>query len=280
MQTAIRRLQRWRTALRPGATVAELDAFEERNGLRLPRSLRTLYEHHDGIDVTEMRRPDALPFFLLPLDEVDGATSDVDDLYGPAGARRLVCWSDDNGTYVAIHLDGTFAGSLFLIDDDPPLAPAWLTVESFYDALLDAAEAQQQWWDMRRDGGTGTTSTAERPLGLVDALFAEARAADDEETRNRAARQALELSGPEHRDEVLAHLGATDMWVQEEAVNALRRWAHADSLDLFVGVVRTGTHNGRLAACVAIRTLDTPEAWTAAAALAEEFPQHRADLGQ
>lgn len=54
-----------------------------------------------------------------------------------------MCKSDDSGAYVALHLDGTFAGSLFLIDDDPPAAPALQPIESFYDAVIEAGRARR-----------------------------------------------------------------------------------------------------------------------------------------
>src|SRR5205085_1865357 len=49
-------------------------------------------------------------------------------------------WSDDNSNFAGLYTDGPLAGWLVKLDhDEPMLAPAWRSVGSFLERLLDSA---------------------------------------------------------------------------------------------------------------------------------------------
>lgn len=110
--------------LRPGVTDEALDAFEARNGLRLPPAFRALYRWHDGQDWSV---GGVLGLAFMPLAEVEqthqmlrdfteGEQSDINiDIYvvsHPAGAIReqyaspavVPFLSDGGGNHVALDL--------------------------------------------------------------------------------------------------------------------------------------------------------------------------------
>lgn len=227
-------------------------------GLELPAEVEALYADHGGCQPNL-----TFPFRLLAPAEVPEVIAQLVAFGVPFHDAELgVFWADDNSNHAGVFAAGPLQGRVFLFDhEDPSPEPIWRSIDSFYDAVVDAAEhGLNDLYDMATD--------YPRPLDDVNAdddllagrLFARYSETPHNEERQQTAFQALALCSTLHSDDVLHLLRSDDMWVQERAAEILGGWHLLDAVDALAQVARGGSHNGRLAAVLALQKIPSPEA--------------------
>jgi hypothetical protein len=181
-------------------------------------------------------------------------------------------WTDDDSNYAGVFASGPLSGRVFIIDhEETSSEPCWRSVESFYDALLDARDAGLDWSELVTDYPREPTDESPGDDALASSLFTLHHAQPDSPAGQRAAHQALALSSATHADQVMSLLRSADMWIQERAVQILGHWRWDPATAAIIDVVRNGQHNGRTAGILALKRIGTHDARTALAALREEF---------
>jgi len=280
MEDQITRLREQPEQLRPPATAEELTELRTVLGVeRLPRAVLLLYADHGGMEPAQTH----LPMRLLSPAEAADAIRNWREFGVPFEDLELgVFWSDDNGNGAGLFPVGALRDRVFVLDhEEPSPEPRWTTVDSFYDALLDARDQELLWWgDMRTD-------YPRRPDGqyppedddLADDFFAIHERDPSSPAGRRAGFRALSLSVPDvHDQRVLALLDSDDMWIQERAVEILGVWGNPDDgwgrpevIEPLANMARHGSHNGQLAAMGALRKIDTPDARSVRLQLRHEF---------
>jgi hypothetical protein len=255
-----------RGGLAAPATAAEIDGLARVLGVPLPSAIRDIYEHHgcEELDFGELR-------LMSPAEAADAIT-DLRTFDVPFDDHELgAFWTDDNANYVGVFASGELAGRVFRIDhDEPGPEPHWRSVESFYDALLDARDAGLDWWDLATDYPREPTDQDAADDALASRLFALHHDRPGSSAGRRAVFRALALSSATHEAQVVSLLRSDDMWVQERAVQILGHWRWEPAVADIVDVVRNGQHNGRTAGIHALRRMGSPAAHVALRSLGHD----------
>jgi hypothetical protein len=239
------------------ATAHEIDELEHVLGVALPPMVRAIYEDHGAEEpryelCLRLLSPTEAARTIVALREV-GVPFEDDELG--------TFWADDNSNYAGVFTAGRLAGRVFVIDhEETSPEPWWRSVESFYDALLDARDAELDWTELATDYPRAPADTSATDDALASVLFTLYREQPDSRAGQRAVYQALALSSAAHAEQVMSLLQSDDMWVQERAVRILGRWRWEPAVPGIVDVVRNGKHNGRVAGILALKEIESRDA--------------------
>lgn len=257
MNSLIQQIRAAGIELRPGLTAARMEEFRVALGANLPPDLASLYADHDGMLGTSN-----LPMRMLSCAEVlrENAAVRADDgqLLEPGAC---LFWTDDQSNYAGVFLSGPLVHRVFLLDhDDPELTPRFFDVRSFTRYLLDHPEdvIDRDGYDYPAIEVLGPTAAEDRRLGR-DFLREHTERRQDQ----RTAFLALALLPPEDTHLALPLLDSPDMWIQERACRLLGVRRHRAAIPRLVEVARSGLHNGRIAAIIALKRMATTEAESA-----------------
>jgi hypothetical protein len=239
------------------ATANELDELADVLGVPLPPPIRAIYEDHraeePGFD---------LCLRLLSPAEAARAIVGLREFGVPFEDHELgVFWTDDNSNYAGVFASGPLGGRVFKIDhDEIRPEPCWRSVESFYDALLDARDAELDWSELATDYPRDPTEQSRADDALASRLFTLHQEQPDSPAGERAIYQALALSSATHAQQVMSFLQSDDMWIQERAVEILGHWRWQPAIAAISDVVRNGHHNGRVAGIHALKRIGSRDA--------------------
>jgi hypothetical protein len=250
------------------ATADEIDELAHVLGVPVPPTIRAIYEDH-GAEEPGFGQDLRL---MSPSEAADAITA-LRDFGVPFDDHELgTFWTDDNSNYVGVFASGQLAGRVFKIDhEEPSPEPCWRSVESFYDALLDARYSGLDWWDLATDYPREPTDQAPADDALASRLFALYHERPDSSVRQRAVYQALALSSATHEEQVVFLLRSDHMWVQERAVQILGHWRWEPAVVSIVEVVHNGQHNGRIAGILALKRIGSRDAHVALRSLRQEL---------
>jgi len=239
-------------ALNPPASAAQLQELEESLGCTLPQDLRALYLQHNG-----MAERGDLPFRLM-------STKEVVRTYRKFRGEEFVSeeirffWTDDESDYAALYVSGPAAGRVCVLGhEEVDFSPVFRSVASFYRALIAAAARGQDAYEMLETPGgpepEGSPQEQAADLALAEHFFARYATEVDPDARQRHAFAGMQLLPKSESHRLLDWLRAEDMWIQERACTLLGRRGYTAAIPALAEVARTGKHNGRVAALVALR---------------------------
>lgn len=254
--------------LNPPATGAQLGDLETAAACTLPEELRSLYRQADG-----MSEAGTLPLRWMPLDEV---RRDLDVLREAEMTTEEIraLWTDDQGNYAAVYVDGSLRGRICFLDhEEVDPTPAYADLAAFREALLQAARAGQGWYEMlqARPAPPALSPQDEKELALALDYLEQAGAAKDAKKRCKLLFKAMELFPASETHRIQPFLQDDDMWVQERACRLLGKRRYVPAIPAIADVARRGKHNGKIGAMVALREWDHPEAAAQCAQLLEEI---------
>ncbi len=257
MNSLIQQIRAAGVELRPGLTAAQLAEFRVALGADLPSDLASLYVDHDGMLGTSN-----LPMRMLSCAEAlreNTAVRAFDGQLLEPGA--CLFWTDDHSNYAGVFLSGPLVHRVFILDhDDPELTPRFFDVRSFTRHLLAHPDdvLGGDGYDYPAIEDPGPTAAEDRRLGR-EFLREHTESRQDQ----RTAFLALALLPPEDTHLAVPLLDSPDMWIQERACLLLGVRRHRAAIPRLVEVARSGLHNGRIAAVVALKRMATPEAESA-----------------
>lgn len=250
------------------ATAVELEELAHVLGVALPSAIRAIYGDHRAEEpgferCLRLFSPMEAARTIVAL-RGHGVPFDDDELG--------TFWTDDNSNYAGVFASGPLSGRVFIIDhEETSSEPCWRSVESFYDALLDARDAGLDWPELATDYPRELTDESPEDDALASWLFTLHEEQPDSPARQRAVHRALALSSAAHADQVMSLLRSDDMWVQERAVQILGHWRWDRATAAIVDVVRNGQHNGRTAGILALKRIGSHDARAALIFLREEL---------
>ncbi|MEV6930262.1 hypothetical protein AB0M46_38070 [Dactylosporangium sp. NPDC051485] len=249
------------------AAADDIDGLAHVLGVPLPPTIRAIYEDH------EAEESGSGTLRLMSPSEAAGTITALRDFGVPFDDRELgTFWTDDNSNYVGVFASGDLAGRVFKIDhEEPSPEPCWRSVESYYDALLDARDSGLDWWDLATDYPREPADQTPEDDALARRLFALYHERPDSPVGQRAVHQALALSSATHAAQVISLLRSDDMWIQERAVQILGHWRWEPAVASIAEVVRNGQHNGRTAGIHALKQIGSPAAGAALRSLSQEL---------
>ncbi len=259
----LRRLRSLDLEFHPPASPRALQGFGRKLSCEVPEDVRVLYEDHDGAEDGR----GVVPFRMLSIAEAVDFHRATGSFAAETGLSLRAFWTDDNSNYVAVHVDGPLLGRVSLLDHDSggDVSPAYRSVRSFLEALLDAAEAgedAEMLTDHPVDRGVST-------VGVRASTAAERRAdrevartlakglseiADDDARRVRAF-NVMALTPPDEARSLLAFLDDGDMWIAERACFLLGFWKHEPAIARLAEIARTGAGNPKGAAIRALGSI-------------------------
>lgn len=262
-------LERFGAAFHPPASEAQLKELAKSLDCALPQDLRALYLHHNGMS----ERGD-LPFRLMTTKEVAKTYRKFRGEEFVSEAIRFF-WTDDESNYAALYVSGPAAGRVCVFDhEEADFSPLFRSLGSFYQALIEAAARGQDAYEMLETPGgqepEGTPEEQAADLALAGLFFALHAAEVDPDIRQRHAFAGMQLLPKSESHRLLEWLRAEDMWVQERACTLLGRRGYTAAIPALAEVARSGKHNGRVAALLALRDFG--------AAAGQEVAQLRKEL--
>jgi len=244
-------LEPFGVAFNPPATAAQLQELEDAISAPLPPELREIYLHHNG-----MQSQGDYPFRLMSASEVADTYRELREEEYLSEDVRLF-WTDDQDNYAALYVSGP-AGRICLINhDEPDLTPLYRSIESFYQAMTAAARAGQDWYEMARSLASPEADALPeeqaKELALANEYFERYRSATVPAKRKSLAFKAMQLLPSSESHRLLEFLGSGDMWIQERACTLLGKRGYTAAIPALAEVARSGKHNGRIAALIALR---------------------------
>jgi hypothetical protein len=241
----------------PPATAHEIEELARVIGVPVPPAVRAIYEDH-GAEESGFE----LCLRLLSPTEAAQAVVALRGFGVPFEDYELgTFWTDDNSNYAGVFASGRLAGRVFKVDhEETSPEPCWRSVESFYDALLDARDAELDWSELATDYPRDPSDLSPTDDALASRLYALHRDQPASPAGQRAVYQALALSSATHAEQVVSLLKSDDMWVQERAVQVLGHWRWESAVAGVVEVVRNGQHNGRVAGILALKRIGSRDA--------------------
>lgn len=250
------------------ATARELGELADVLGVPVPTPVRVIYEDHRAEEPAFERC-----LRLLSPTEAARTIVALREFGVPFEDHELgIFWTDDNSNYAGVFASGPLAGRVFKVDhEEIRPEPCWRSVESFYDALLDARDAELDWSELATDYPREPTDRAPADDALASLLFTLHQEQSNTPIGQRAVYQALALSSATHIQHVMSLLQSDDMWIQERAVQILGHWRWAPAIGGIVDVVRNGKHNGRIAGINALKRIGSQEARLALDSLRTEL---------
>lgn len=268
----------------PACSDTYLDSLTDKLDYALDSQLRELYADHNGsFDKGDM------PFRLMPTAEVVQAYPILRTQWGLRDALRAF-WTDDHSNYACLYIAGPLEGKICLfMHDEPDLAPAFRSIQSFYTAGF-AADASELADLMRDYPLLQPTSPQEEAQDRALALHYAAQYAamldpeEDADERVYLASCAMNLLPVGDTERLLEFAHDSDMWIQERACKLLGMKRFFAALPILAMIARTGTYNGRAAAIGALGSMQSPEAHAELLHLAHEAPAlealHKVALGR
>jgi hypothetical protein len=258
---------------------ADAGALAKLEGLAadIPADVVHLYRDHDGLDAIPLANGSMFAARLMPVEQAmktQIAMNSIADL--PKCGSVLWLWTDDNSNYCGVYTDGPLAGWLTVFDhEEPMLVPAFRSVASFMEALLNEAMKEEED-DPAIDVPYVPRELPETSVDCAhyegDKLLAERFSqlyADEQdgELRRLYAFCAICLTPFQDTEKVLRFLEMDDMWIPEAAVNLLgvRRWERG--VPQLERLAREGRMNGDSAAMRHLLRMGTAESQDAIARL-------------
>jgi hypothetical protein len=277
MLEQLARLRAMTNGLLPPAARSEITTLESVLGGAVPEQVGAIYADHAAMTSERwwaMR--------LLSPAEVAEAIVGLRMAQLPIPDDELgVFWTDDNSNYAGVFLRGPLEGRVFTLDhEEPSPAPVFVSVESFYSAMLEAADQARANGEsiddhaLKPDYPRRTSSDPSRPddddvaRRLLSSYWAQPGEPDGE----RAAFQGIALSSNDDNELLVELFSVDDMFVAEAAARTvgLRRWSPA--VPALAQLARGNLQNGRLAAILALKAIGDRPARQALEALRRELP--------
>ena len=184
----------------------------------------------------------------------DGVVLDQDYLeehFLPEDLPGLI-WTDDNSNFAGVFQGGPLKDWVFILDHEEPVTvPRFREVQSFRNRQLGSQvqDLHQLPTDYPRLEASPTDAEDLDLAHLYRTLWLQ-----DGPGAKTAALRSLILLPLEATREALDFLDTENMWVQEAAVQLLGQRRHTSSASLLSRVALKGTHNGRIAALVALNS--------------------------
>lgn len=268
MQRQLERLHRRGDGNAPPASAQELHELVTVMGVPLPGPIRAIYADHRA----EEPGFEQCLRLLSPTEAVQTIRA-LRESGVPFEDEELgTFWTDDDSNYAGVFAAGLLAGRVFKLDhEETSPEPCWRSVESFYDALLDARDAERDWTELATDYPRAPTDQSAVDDALASRLFTLHHDQPGSAVGQRAIYQALALSSATHASQVMNLLSSHDMWIQERAVEILGHWRWEPAVASIADVVRDGQHNGRVGGILALKKIDSPEARAALESLQTEL---------
>lgn len=171
-------------------------------------------------------------------------------------------WTDDNSNFAGVYLSGELAPRVALYDhEEPSDTPAYFGVESFQAARALGAESGLAWYELTADYpvvGAAASPHAEADRALAHKYLQAYR--EDPANRQRLAFLAMNLLPPDETESICELMSSEDMWVQERACQVVGLRKHQPAITRLKQVAIGGLHTGRVAAILALKKMETPEA--------------------
>jgi hypothetical protein len=228
-----------------------------------------LYSDHDGSIRRPKRKGQSLPARLMPIAEALGVNPSLDAAFeGQTPGEVLWLWTDDNSNYAGVFISGLLGGFVTVVShDEPVVAPRFLSVASFVEALLPVGEDALDLPSLRCELPVASDEGVDRGrrLGaLAIELMARWRGTSssedepgDEDQRRAWANAALCLLPVADTHLAVELLRDSDMWTPESAVRLLELRGHLAAIPELERLAIEGTPNGDSAAIRALVRLDT-----------------------
>ena len=270
----IRRMRELYDGFNGRASDSDLWRLQDAVGL-LPDDVLSIYRDHDGSASLPARGSARLPARLLPIDEVIVIQPELFELLsqGPLIGRIAWLWADDHSNFAGLYTDGPLEGWLVKLDhEEPMLAPAWRSVRSFLERLLDSApgtaveDAAVDLPAVPRDVPAlqDDPELVARDRALARVLtesYRKASADEDEDRRRLLATCAICLTpARDAAAELGEFLREPDMWTPETAIRLLEFRRYKGPVDEIERLARDGHANGDSAAMRLLVRMRTPDA--------------------
>lgn len=207
----------------PGASAAEIAAFERDTGLALSPDLRAMYSRANGVRVGALE--------LLPL---NGVARYVEAF----NSFGLSCWgyfgftdTNDSNPY-SVCLAGPVAGYVVRVFHDDTAAIAYRSLRSFLRTVIDAIDSGASLWDLPHELSIDTCDRTPADIATAHALLAFADTLDAGSVeRADAYRWALALFSEGEIANVLRLLDTGDEYCRGEALQKLGAMAAPEATE-------------------------------------------------
>jgi hypothetical protein len=256
------------------AADSELWRLQDAVGL-LPDDLLALYRDHDGSASIPSRGEARLPARLMPIDDVIEMQPALAEALAQATTIGRVAWlwTDDNSNVAGVFTSGPLENWLVKLDhEEPMLTPAWRTVGSFLERVLDSAPGtaspDHQAIDIPSiprdvpalEDDPDHVARDRAIARSMTELYEKTNAEDDEDLRRLYASCAMCLTPVRDVDALRVFLRDDDMWTPETAVRLLEFRNYRGPVDAIERLARDGCANGDSAAMRLLVRMQTPDA--------------------
>ena len=248
-----------------------MDRLQELAVGSLPQDLIGLYRHHDGAPQLQLSGTRMLPARLMPIDEVEKSEKKSRQWLKtfPALGNVLWLWNDDNSNLVGLYTTGPARGWLTKLDhENPELTPAWRSVDSFLQRLLNSTphseDDENAAYDipnvpreMPVDVDDPQTIDADRRLAQT--FGGQYRAEQNPDMKRLLASSAMCLTPVADTAAAIEYLADPDMWTPEQAVRLLEIRGYDGAVNELETLARNGSMNGNSASMRMLVRMNTDE---------------------
>lgn len=253
------------------ATLSQLEELETALGANLIDDLKRFYLDHNG-EYYIKGSSQWLPFRLMAIDEViDTHQYTVAEGLATEGVRLF--YSDDNGNYAAIYLEGPLSGKMCHVNhEELDISPVYRSFCSFVQAVLDGAKNNKDWPDIERD--YPAFQPLDKSLADHDWEIAKnlrkmynsipskyiplSKSQMGDQLRTRIAYSIMSLTPPDRTASLLEFLYDINPWVQEYACNIIGKRRYKPALERLIDLStsKETISNVNIATIVAIRRIE------------------------
>lgn len=235
--------------------------LEEKYGIVLPHdSLEDLaaYQARSASDKGPWRA-----YRMLHMEEIEILLHELAEFY-PEECFDDICplFTDNNSNYVGIYHQGPLRNKVCNLDhEDMNFSPIFHNIASFIASIEN--EPDKDWHELVLEYPTLAlekpefSQDADKVIKEIDELIT--NAVIDKRLMRQLIFAQITLIPYVRTDEVYEYLASEDMFIQEKAVELLRKRKYAPAVYQLFEIAKTGMQNGKIAAIIALKEINTLE---------------------
>jgi len=234
--------------------------LEEKYGIVLP------YDSLEALADYQARSASKGPwraYRMLHMEEIEILLRELAEFY-PEECFDDICplFTDNNSNYVGIYHRGPLRNKICNLDhEDMNFSPGFHNIASFIASIEN--QPDKNWHELELEYPTLAleepefSQDADKVIKEIDELITDA--VSDKRLMRQLIFAKITLIPYGRTDEVYEYLASEDMFIQEKAVELLRKRKYAPAVYHLFEIAKTGMQNGKIAAIIALKEINTLE---------------------
>ncbi|MCM3342504.1 hypothetical protein M3650_28740 [Paenibacillus sp. MER TA 81-3] len=214
---------------------------------------------HSMLDYDEKRDADEAVYRILNTEEI----IELRGIFEELECHQSICplLTDDQSNYIGVYYTGPLEGKVcFLNHEETNLSPGFRSMERFITKILQDPAAE--WDELQHDYPALTDHDDEsqqdiKVIADLDNLIMQENL--DEDAKQQLIFSKLAIMPCSRMEHICEYLLADDMYVQEKAIEMIRKRKYTPAAGHLFEVAKNGMHNGKVSAILALKEFKTAE---------------------